>query len=374
MKMKYSSIVLAAFGLAVGILACKKEGENDPFSSYDRKAMLGNLGNNLIIPAFQSFQTESGLLKTAAETFAASPNEVNLKAVQDRWRSAAAAWKRAELYKLGPVEDQFLGVAVEYVPTNPTGIDNAIAAGNALNSDYVESKGTNVKGLPALEYLLFDRTNGNAAILGKFTTGDLAAKRREYLKALSQNLNGKASTILTAWQSITLAKFINADGRDVSSSLGLLTNEVIILTENIKNNKLGAPLGKLGNGTAQPSLVEAGQSESSLSHIKTNLQALENTFLGRNEAGQDGQGFDDLLDALQAKNNGQLLSVVIKAKFADVNTKVNAISMPLQDAVVQQPQAVESAYVACKELIVLLKVDMTSNLGVLVTFSDNDGD
>lgn len=77
--MKYSYLTLAAFGLAFGILSCKKEGDNDPFSSYDRKAMLGNLGNNLIIPAFQAFQTESGLLKTAAEIFANSPTEVNLK-------------------------------------------------------------------------------------------------------------------------------------------------------------------------------------------------------------------------------------------------------------------------------------------------------
>jgi predicted lipoprotein len=99
-----------------------------------------------------------------------------------------------------------------------------------------------------------------------------------------------------------------------------------------------------------------------------NLQGLYAVYTGF-DGTTDGLGFDDLLTAL-----GSPLATRITQQMQTAIAAVQAIPPPLRRAVVQHPQAVTAAYDAMKELLILLKVDMTNVLGVTVDFGDIDGD
>lgn len=388
--MKKLLLILLVLPLAF-IIGCKDDDPDDPkdpFDQYDRKEMLRNLGENVIIPAFEELTQKTNSLKQAITNFNSTATEANLVAVQNAWKDAAFAWKRAELYKVGPLDDGGNGLLASIDhgsantmtienAVNPNGVENAITtAPGAIDNNYIETLGTTMKGLPTLEYLLFSRDQGNSFVLNQYTTGADAQKRKSFLSATAENLHNKVETVLNGWKPSGgnhLQAFIDADGRDIGSSIGMMVNEIVYQIEVTRNEKVGRPLGKRTNGNIQPQSVEGKYSNSSIAFIKENITGLERAFKGEGTAG-DKAGFDDLLNHLKAEFNGQPLAQLIKDQFNAIRQKADAINMPLQDAVSQNPAAVEALYTELNRLLVLTKVDMVNNIGVVITYIDNDGD
>lgn len=374
--MKTIRCVIACLVLIVW--ACSKSEEPSAFDLFDRKSMLTNLGNNVIIPSFDGFYQKTEVLETAVTAYASDiKNEQKLIAAQQAWLAMAIAWKQASVFKQGPIEDKFLQSAIDFstkgVYLNPTLLEKAITDGTTIDNAYIESKGSTVKGIHAVEYLLFDKSQTNTAIIARYAAAG-GANRMAYLKALATNLKNQSKTILDDWKGSYITTFTNADGRDINSSLGILSNKLIDLIYTIRDERIGAPKGNRNNGAPQPDLAESGLSNSSILLVINELKGLENAFLGRTPAGVDGIGLDDLLDKLGAKSGTELLSTKIKNQFITVYAKLNAIPTPLQTAVVNNKTEVQAAYDEIKKLQVMMEVDMINNLGVLLTFSDNDGD
>lgn len=364
--------------LILVVWACSKSEEPSAFDTFDRKSMLTNLGNNVIIPSFDAFYQKSVALETAINAYTADvKSEQKLIAAQQAWLDMAEVWKQASVFKQGPIEDKFLLSNIDFstkgVYLNTSLLEKTIADGTAIDNAYIESKGSTVKGIHAIEYLLFDKSRLNANVMGGYT-GINGDKRNAYVKALATNLKNQAQLILDGWKGGYVTTFINADGRDINSSLGILSNKLIDLIYTIRDERIGAPKGNRNNGVPQPDLAESALNNSSITLAVNELKGLENAFLGRTPAGIDGVGLDDLLDKLGAKSGDDLLSAKIKNQFARVYAKLNAIPAPLQTAVVNNKTEVQAAYEEIKKLQVMMEVDMINNLGVLLTFSDNDGD
>jgi predicted lipoprotein len=372
----FKKIAYALLTSAV-VLACSSKDNPDPGDETSRVAMLQNVGSNVIIPSFEAFQTNAQALTTVAEAYAADvKSETKLAAVQNAWTAAAQSWKKASLFTQGPIDDAFLASSIYFNTTNTTGIEKAISQpGGAVDDAYIEGLGAALKGFPAIEYLLFS-TSGNAAIIGNYS-GINGAGRGVFLKALCANLQKQAATVVSKWKASDgnyIKTFVDANGRDINSSFGVLANKMIDLVYTVKDERLGAPMGKRNNGTPQPGLVDAKLSNASLVLMKAELQSIENAFTGKNLSGTDGPGIDDMLDEAGAKSGDQPLSAKIKAQFATVNAKIALITDPLGTAVTTQKDQVSAVYDEVKKLQVLMEVDMINNLGVLLTFSDNDGD
>ena len=68
------------------------------------------------------------------------------------------------------------------------------------------------------------------------------------------------------------------------------------------------------------------------------------------------------------------LSQVILRQFDAALAALRAIDGPLETAVQANPAQVESAYQETLSLLTLLKADMVNQLGLTLTFNDNDGD
>jgi predicted lipoprotein len=119
----------------------------------------------------------------------------------------------------------------------------------------------------------------------------------------------------------------------------------------------------------QPDLDDTARSGHALSRIKHNLIGMQRLFNGAEQ-----QGFDDYLNFLGANYEDATLADALNQRFDAAIEALDAIESPLYQAVADEPEAVLAAYEAIQNLYILIRVDMSSQLSILVTFSDTDGD
>ena len=366
------SIVVAMASIFIlAIAACKKD-ENKV--DFDREVMLQNIGENLVVPAYDSLKIEVGQLSASTAAFTANPDSIQLAELQQAWKNALLAWQKASAYELGPAEQEVLRSSLNTFPTDTIQIQSNVQSGtyNLGTADNIDAKG-----FPALDYLLFGLAESNALILNQYTTDSSAANRKAYLEALVSEIKTKTDAVAQAWSPTGgnyLATFISKNGTDIGSSTGQLVNQLNFDLEIIKNAKIGIPLGKKTLGTPMPEKVEGYYSGMSVIFASEQLKALENIYLGRDLSGSEGKGFDDYLEALDAKHNGNPLNTTIKTQFTSARQALNAVPDPLAGTILTNPAIVDKAYVEIQKLVVLLKSDMPAALGVSITYQDNDGD
>lgn len=344
-------------------------------SGFDRLVMLENVTEQLILPGHEALLQALQELETAAVAFAGAPDQARLDAVQDAWLAANLARVALLPYRLGPVDDSLLHNRLDNRPPRTAFIDGEILAGDApIDVAYLDSIGSSSVGLGAMEYLLFDPEGGDAAVLETFTGAEHADRRPELLVALAQAATTKAEALLRIWSADGdnyAQGFIAADmdEGEYQGSMNMLANQIIADVEDIVNSRLGKPLGKRTNGEIRPDLVEAPYSGASLPRIIATLEAERAAF-----AGGEGPGLDDYLDFIGAMSGEEPLSQVILRQFDAALAALRAIDGPLETAVQANPAQVESAYQETLSLLTLLKADMVNQLGLTLTFNDNDGD
>ncbi|HEY0244499.1 MAG TPA: imelysin family protein [Mucilaginibacter sp.] len=371
-KLIYAALLTAAAFIL--IQSCSKSSVNNngstDGSSFDRKAMLTNLSANIIIPAYTAFQASTVSLDAAVTTFNTTPNATNLTALQAAFKAAYQQWQATSVFDFGPAEQINFRVNTNTYPTDVNQINTNISSG-IYNKDLLANLAA--KGLPAMDYLLFGTGADNTAVLAQFTTDGQAANRKSYLAILSAELKTNAATVLTAWNGAYKTTFINADGTDQGSSTGLLVNQLVYDYEILKNYEVGIPAGVQSMGTTFPTKVQAYYSQMSVQLALLHIQAIQNIYLGKSAQG-DGSGLDDYLVKVNAKYNDGSLNDAIKNQFAVAIGKLQALTDPLSANITNNNAAVTAAYTELQKLTVLLKTDMTSSLGILITFGDNDGD
>ncbi|MBI1193414.1 MAG: hypothetical protein GC205_09585 [Bacteroidetes bacterium] len=361
------------FGLSFALLFSACEGEGPTAVNYDRKGLLEHYAQNLILPEYQEFGTACSDLENAWDSFADVPSTEGLDLLRQRLVQAWTDWQTVAPLDFGPALDRGLLGFVNTFPADSAGIDFLMEAGT-WNLDQADN--LDVQGFSALDFLLFSRSP-EATVAAYSGAGSAAAQRRAYTETLVQRLVQLANAVQTDWENGYAASFPEADGVDVGSSLGKLVNALNRYYErDLRDGKVGIPLGVRSLGIAQPERVEALFSGESRSLAVAGLVAYEYWLLGGADASApEAPGLDDYLDAVNAQHNGQPLSDEIRAALADAQTSLrDGVTLPLNDAVVAEAGAVQNAYTGLQRLLVLIKVDLPSSLGILITYQDNDGD
>lgn len=366
--------LLAGLVLVVFILACKKKDKKDntPDPSkidFNRAAMLANYHSNLIVPAYTNLSRASQKLDSLVSVFTSNPDSAGLVTLQEGFKDLYRSWQSASSYGFGPADDGSLSRNMNTFPADTAKINANITSGS-YNLDAILNN--DAKGLPAMDYLLFGLAGTKAATVAKYTTDSKMVNRKKYLKDLSTYVRTNTAAVLSNWNSYA-STFLNATGTDVGSSLGQMINEMDVDLEILKNYKLGIPMGKQSMGILFPNKVEAYYSGISSELLLLQLQSLQNIYLGRNKT-SDGLGLDDYLAAANAQYASGSLNDAIKNQFSAAITKLQALPSPLSSAISNNQTLLNETYIELQKLLVLLKTDMPSALGVLITYEDNDGD
>jgi uncharacterized protein len=346
----------------------KKDPDEDPVTVFDKQAMLTNYADALIIPSYTDFKTSLDSFVTVYNSFKVSGSLTDYQLVKQKFLIAYLKYQRCDAFEFGPAESELIRSSFNIFPTDSTQINSNIAAGS-YNLSLIAN--LDAKGFPALEFLFYGNGASENSMLNLFSN----TNRKQYVSDLLAEMSSKINTVVSTWNTSYRNTFVNSLGTDVGSSIGYLVNQLNYQLDYLKNAKVGIPLGKKSLGVPMPTNCEAYYTTTlSITYAKETLNLIENAYLGRSLSGSNGKGFDDYLVHLDAKYNGGSLNDAINTQFSLAKTKLAAVPDPLSTQVTSNAATVDAAYVELVKLLVLLKTDMPSSLGVVITYQDGDGD
>ncbi len=354
--------------LATVLISCNDDNESD--DDFDRTALLENMADNIIIPAYTDLSTKVTSLQNAATAFTQNPTLVSLGTVQQAWEEAYVAWQYANAFNFGPGgEDGLRKRLIEEIGTFPVSEDkiNTIVSSGTYNlSDF----NRDARGFLAIEFLLFNLSDDHQAVLDGFSS----ATRKQYLNDLIANVQVRLNDVTTEWGGTYKATFTNNDGTDAGSSTSQLYNEFVRSFESVKNFKVGLPLGKRpGQTQIERQLVEAYYSGTSVRMFKAHVDAIENIWYGKKKDGTDGVGFEEYL---QSVTGGPDLIAATKAQLELVKSTMNVIpeTPRFSTQLASAPTPIDAFHTELQKHTRYFKSDMSSLLGIAITFSSSDGD
>ncbi len=286
--------------------------EEDPEAAQTRRDVLANLGENVILATYVDFEAKAEAVETAASTYADSLDAADRQAVQDAWNEAMQVWQRAEMFQIGPAGAMGAVVGGEdlrdqiysWPITNACRVDQELVEQNYTEADAFASEPVNVRGLDALEYLLFyDGTDNACAPNSTINTdgswsaldeAELEKRRAEYAHTLAIDLTRRATALREAWEpqgGNFLAELSTAGAGSEAyatsqEALNAVSDAMFYLDKEVKDMKLAHPTG-LSDCVDEvcPDKRESLRANRSLDNVRQNLIGFQQLFLGGLQGG-----------------------------------------------------------------------------------------
>jgi uncharacterized protein len=366
---KIKKLCIISLLLAILFMACNDNKEQSLSKKFDRSAMLTQYANNIIVPAYVQALNAALELETAVSEFTNSRTTSDLINARNKWQQAALVWQHSNAFNFGPAGEvntqKSLNEEIATFPVSKSAIEGFISANDTLFNNF--SRDT--RGYFAVEYLLFDEKVADIDVINKFTQNPW---RTYYLKACVTQLKIRLQKVVTEW-SVYKSSFIQNNGTDIGSSTSYLYNEFLKSFESLKNYKLGIPLGRRPGQTAPiPENVEAYYSGYSTILAKEHWKSIQNIWEGRALNGTDGIGFKAYLESAEGGKD-----LIILTQQQVLNTQTTFMALPegkLTDAIKAQYPKVDAVHTELQKLTRFYKSDLSSLIGIAVTYSSGDGD
>jgi len=370
MSKKYHLFTSLALCLGILFYACDSGGDDDGPAppEFDRAAMLTNYADNLILPGYRELQTSTDQFKAAVDAFEAEATTANLEALRSNFKTVRLAWQKVNFFQFGPAETNTLRTILNTYPADTDKIEM-----NIDNGGYTLGSVDNIAagGFPAVAYLIYGQQKTDQEILEDFTSQPNAMERLTYLTDNADFIKTAIDAVTNAWEPSGgdyRATFLDSSngGTGTGSSTSLMTNALIQHYERfLRDGKIGIPAGVRSAGVPRPTATEAYHGGYSSELVVANLQAFKSLLTGGT-----GSGLDDNLRFLQ---EDQLVTDIL-AGLDQAISDAQQLSDPLSSEIENDPQPAIDVFTSMQEALVLIKVDMTSALGITITFQDNDGD
>lgn len=330
-----------------------------------------------------AFDAASDALVVASAAFAEETSDANRAAAQEAWIEAMATWQVVEMMQIGPaarmadsaggegLRDEVFSWPID----NPCRVDQELVEAG-YEDDGFAALPPSVRGLDAIEYLLFVDTEANACSAtsginadGEWTAlgaAEVQQRRATYAAVAAELVADAADTLAAAWQPDTgsyyTALVSAGDGSELFATqrdaLNAISNAMFYLDKETKDMKLARPTGLSGCAEATcPEEVESLFSRVSMDNIAANLQGFSEWYHG-GPAGGPEVGFHELLVAMDATQLADDMSVAIDAAL----TLALEDNGSLYDRVDSDAAGVAALYDAVKAITDLLK---TQFVGVL---------
>lgn len=351
------------------IVACSSSSSDDGPTggndNFDRGALLTNVADNIIIPAFEDLDSKLSDLQSKKETFTSNPDQTNLEALRASWLSAYTSWQNVEVYNIGRAEEIQYAFQMNVYPTNTTDIETNIANGSY---DLTNVNNNDAVGFPAVDYMLFGLANDDASILAKYNDGNYTT----YLSDVIDQMKLLTETVLEDWTSAYRDVFASQTGNTSTSALNKFTNDFIFYYEKgLRANKIGIPAGNFSS-TPLPDRVEGFYSKIySKQFALEGLKAVQDLFNGTSFSGStSGESFKSYLQDLDRSD----LVTLINSRFDDARARLQALDEDFSAQISSDNTKMTQAYDALQLAVVSLKVDMLQTFNISVDFVDADGD
>ena len=343
--MKNCLFIIALFFL---MASCKQEVN----LNEARQNMLSSISQKLIIPSFEQLESDAEALQKTLEELKQNNNAETLQKAQDSWKALATTWQSAKIYNFGAYKETYISSWVQGNMVNKKALERKISlATDAIDEKYVDNSGANVKGLYAAEYLLFDE-----AMIQKLKN---SPKHLDYLLGLSQNLVSLSKKSAKIWQE-NQQNFVTSTAMDVDGSTGQLINSLIFLIQKTYQNDLAKAVRE--DGTVKLEEFYANYSEYSKELMLAELTTIEANF-------ENG-----LYQYIELLNVDKSLNNRIQTRLKELKATLKSLDQSLEKTASTNAKDLEPLKTQLRDTFTLFKVDLANQLGIVLTFNDNDGD
>lgn len=393
-------IVLGALAVAALIqpVSCGPDGPvDDDATTAQAQAVLTSVGPAVVEPTLSVMHDRSLALAAAVQAWddavvAGESSDAARSAARDAWWQAIDQWQRAEVMQIGPAAPVATAVAgrdlrdmiYSWPTVNPCRVDQETVRQDWGEPDFFESARVNVRGLDALEYLLYagpdnacpSQVDINAS--GEWDAlGDdgVRARRSAYAVALADRLVEDVQILRAAWapDGEDFGAELAAAGEDGSvydsqqQALNAVYDALFYVETRTKDRKLALPLGLRDcSGEQCAEQVESPMAGGSLAWVEANLHGFDLLFHGG-----DQDGLADLLVALGHEG-------VVASIDADLQAAIDEVAshdVPFDALVRSDPDAALRVHDALKALTDHVKGDLATLLALQIpseAAGDND--
>ena len=346
--------------------------------SYDTSAIFSNLGTNVILAGYTDLVKNATSLKSATDSLQTC-NTSSLQNLQVLWKTNFYSLKLIEIVQFGPAVQGGYYEIMDPWPTsflsNPAdtnSINTFITGSTTIDTANISALNKLQRGLPAIEYLLFDDGNGNSSLSSICQT--LTGRRLTLLGFLVTDFYENTLTLKNAWSDTGgnfLTELTNA-GQGSSffetkkQALDTLITQMVNVLNNIVDKKLGYPAGLniASSGTIRASFIESRYANASVDGLVANLISLQTFYTGNGRAG--------VADYVRASN--PILDRKISFQIEDAISKTKQIANLQSSLLASDLTKIREAYDAVRNLRVTLTTDLSSLSGTGTSTVTGDGD
>jgi len=313
-------------------------------------AWMLSLGTDWLEPRSLALAAAVGVLADRISAYCEAPDFAGLEASRDAWREAARDLRRLSATPFGPLLENRTLRMLDFWPTRTAQIESSIR-GRAAGTLADARIGVTAKGLPALEYLLFEADDGRTAP---------APARCDYARWLADDAAGQLAGLNRDWPG--WHERLRAADADAETESDLLTDGVNVLIGSIDTLRQKYLEKPARSRAAQPPF-DAWRSGATWTHLRVFVEGLRTALQG-----DDGRiGLDDVL-----RGRGLLvLADELERRIAAVTQALQTLPVTSR---VEPGEALEAVVAAVERLQALLARDIADRLNVSVGFGENDGD
>ena len=369
---KVSALLLIVFA---SIVACSTDNDTpqDEGDSFDRGTMLVNWADNIIIPAYNSFNLKATALKASTSQFTTNPTVENLQLLRSAWQDGYLSFQHVSMFEIGKAEELRFRNRLNVYPANTDQIENFITSGVY---DFALPSTIDKQGFPALDYMLNGLAETDTDILQFYTTNSNADGYKNYLLALSESIAALSNEVFVSWTNGYRDTFVANTSSSASGAVDKLTNDYIFYFEkSLRAGKVGIPAGVFSAETLPQNVEAYYKKDISKDLLLEAIAASQNFFNGKSFDGNvDGPGFKTYLSYLNTIKNGENLGALINSQFAIAKIKANELDSNLARQVEMDNSKMLATYDELQRIVILLKVDMVQAFDVSIDYVDSDGD
>ncbi len=341
--------------------------------SFDRAEMLANWADNIILPSYSDFSSRLSAMNAAYANFKADPSEVNLQGLRDAWFNAYLGWQAVAMFEIGPAETVGYRLQMNTYPADVVTLEQYLSSGSY---DLTLPANRDVKGFPALDYLINGLASADAQIVSRYQGTEQQALF-DYIDAVMADMQSLTAQVIQDWEGGFRDSFVSNDGSSATASTDRMVNDFIYYYErHLRAGKMGIPLGVF-TGTKAPQTLEAYYRTTAGKELfLAAMVAVKDFFNGKHYGSSaTGKSLASYLRDLNTLKNGAALDVIINDQINLATQQVAGLG-DFRNEIENNdpPTTMLLAYDEVQRVVPLLKVDMVSAMSISIDYVDADGD
>ena len=366
-KLMLAPLIIVSAGSLYAASAAAQEPTQEQWQQLNSVLMKQH-----IIPRYQALQFTSSDLERRSKALCIAPDVERLQQARNAFHKTMDAWQGIQHVQFGPIENLMRNFSMQFWPDKKNLIGKQLNKllqeqnPDTLSPEYLYKASIGVKGLPAIERLLFSNANHE-----EFSDNSYKCR---LLTEISGYIAKNSAATVDEWRgfsvSVTTAGSETSYYEDHKEAAVDMLKSLVEPVEVVRDLKVLRPLGGVAKegkqGKIRPKRAESWRSARSLENIRINIEALHRLY-----SGSEGISVKQLL----AEQGSKVLAEEIEQQFITVAAQQQRIPAPLIKQLKQGDTAEQMQQLSAdlKQLHQKLSTAMQV-LNIQLGFNSRDGD